>query len=105
MVLNGDLKLFYLTLNFLLFKQTVQTLIRRRSLRRQIWVCAVCQYPSPGFIDAPPYTALWRHSDKTSAAKINRYLDFVQTRGLISLAHDNYVEYSLKEILVYIYCR
>ena len=39
-----------------------------------------------------------RHSDKN-----NRYLDFVQTRGLISLVNDNHVENNLKEILVNVY--
>ena len=32
MVLDWDLRLFHLTLNFLQIKQTVQTLIRRRSV-------------------------------------------------------------------------
>ena len=57
MVLNGDLRLFPSTLNFLLFKQTVQTLIRCRVLRRLIWICNVCQCPSPDFTDNPLYTA------------------------------------------------
>ena len=67
MVLKGDLRLFQLTFNFLSFKQTVQTLIRRQ--------CP--EYPSPSFIDKPLSTALRRHSDKNSAAIINRYLEFV----------------------------
>ena len=46
---------------------------------------------------------LWRHSDKNGAAKNNRYLDFVQMRGLISLVNDNHVDNNFKEILVYIY--
>ena len=57
-VLNGDLRQFHLTLNFQLFKQTVQTLIRRL-----IWLCTVCQCPkcpSPGFTDTPLSTAIWR---------------------------------------------
>ena len=29
--------------------QTVETLIRRRVLRRLIWVCTVCQIPSPDY--------------------------------------------------------
>ena len=33
----------------------------------------------------------------------NRYLDFVQTRGLISLVNDNHVNNNLKEILVFVY--
>ena len=41
-----------------------------------------------------------RHSDKNSAAINNRYLDFVQTCGLISLVNDNQVD-NLTEILVY----
>ena len=47
--------------------------------------------------------ALWRHSDKNSAAINNRNQDFVQMRGLISLVNDNQVYKSLKEILVYVY--
>ena len=43
MVLTGDLRLLHLTLNFLLFKQTVQTLIRHCSLIR---VCTICQCTS-----------------------------------------------------------
>ena len=38
---------FHWTINWLKFKQTVQTLIRRRVLRRLIWACIVCQCPSP----------------------------------------------------------
>ena len=40
---------------------------------------------------------------KNRAATNNRYLDFVQTRSLISLVYDNHVVNKLKEILVYIY--
>ena len=40
---------------------------------------------------------------KNSAAIINRYLDFVQKRGLISLVNDYHVDNSLKESLVYKY--
>ena len=47
--------------------------------------------------------ALWRHFDKNSAAINNRYLVFVQTRGVISLFSDNHVNNYLKEILVYVY--
>ena len=81
----------------------MQTLIRCRVLRRLIWVCTVCQCPSSGFSDNPLYTALWRHSDKNSAAINNCYLDFVQTRGLISLVNDNHVDNNLTEILLYVY--
>ena len=48
-------------------KQTVQTLIRRRVLRRLIWVCTVShcfKCPSPDFTDNPLSIALWRHSEK-----------------------------------------
>ena len=38
-----------------------------------------------------------------SAAINNHYLDFVQTRGLISLVNDNHVDNNLKEILVHAY--
>ena len=72
-------------------------------MRRPIWVCTVCQCPSPGFTDNPLYTSVWRHSDKNSAAINSRYLDFVQTRGLISLVNDNHVANNRKEILVYVY--
>ena len=60
-------------------------------------------FHSPGFTDNPLYTALFlRHSDKTSAAKNNRYLHLVQTRGLIPLVNDNHVD-NLKEILVCVF--
>ena len=80
--MNGDLRLFHLTL---CFKQTVQTLSAGL-----IWVCTVCQCPSPGFTDNP------------SAAINNRYLAFVQMRGLISLVNDYHVDNNAKKILVYI---
>ena len=41
--------------------------------------------------------------DKNSAAINNRYLDFVQTRGLFSLVNDIHVDTNLKEILLYVY--
>ena len=72
-------------------------------LRRLIWVCTICQCLSSGFTDNPLYAALCRHSDKNSAATNNRYLDFVQTRGLISLDSDNHVDNNLKEIFVSVY--
>ena len=84
----------------------MQTLIRRRVLRRLIWVCNVCQCPqfhSPGLTDNPLSTALWRHSDKFSAAINKRYLDFVQASTLISLVHDNHLDNYLKEILAFVY--
>ena len=46
---------------------------------------------------------LWRHSETISAVFNNHYLDFVQTRGLISLVNENHVDNNLKEILVYVY--
>ena len=52
---------------------------------------------SPGCTDNPLYTALWRHSDKNSTAINKRYLDFVQTRGLMPLVRDDHVDNSLKE--------
>ena len=54
----------------------------------------------PGFTDNPVYMymALWRHSDN-SAAKNNRYMDFVQTRALISLVNDNHVDNNLEKFL------
>ena len=45
--------------------------------------------------------ALWHHSDKNSAGRNNCYLDFVQTRGLISFVIDNHLGDNLKENLVY----
>ena len=36
-------------------------------------------------------------------SKNNRYLDFVQTRDLISLVNDNHVDNKLMEGLVYVY--
>ena len=49
------------------------------------------------------YTALLRHSDKNCAAMNKRYLDFVQTCGLILLVNYNHGDNTLKEILVYVY--
>ena len=95
MVLNGDLRLFHLTINFLQFKQTVQTPIRRRLLWRLMWFSTVCQCPStkpsPGFTDNSLYTAPWRHSDKNSAAINNCYL--------YSLVNNKHVNNNLKESL------
>ena len=42
-------------------------------------------------------TLFTRHSDKKSAAINNRYLDFVQTRGLIWLVNDNHVDTTLRK--------
>ena len=42
------------------------------------------------------------HRDKNNAAKNNRYLDFVQKRGSISLVNDNHMN-KLKETLVNMY--
>ena len=44
---------------------------------------------SPGFKNNPLYTALWRHSDKTSAVINNHYLDL--------LVNDNHMDNNLKE--------
>ena len=65
---------FYL--NFMLFKQVVQTLTRRCVLRLLICVSTVCQCRSPGLTDNPLYIALWRHRDKNSAVINNSYLGF-----------------------------
>ena len=83
----------------------MQTLIRRRIL---IWDCTVCQCPkcpSPGLTSNPLSTALWHHSDTNSAAINNRYLDFVQASGWISLVNDNHVDTYLKEIFAFVYYR
>ena len=69
-------------------------------LRRLTWLCYICPCPSPSFIDNPLYTTLWHHSDKNSAAMNNCYLDFPQTRGLISLVNDTHV---VKQ-LIWKYC-
>ena len=67
MVLNGELRLFHLTLNVLyLCKQCKPWL--------DVMFCGIS-------------------------------LDFIQTRGLISLVNDNYVDNNLKEILMYVYLR
>ena len=81
----------------------MQTLIRRRVLRRLIWVCIVYQCPSSGFTVYPLYSAQWHHSDKNSAAINNCYLDFVQPRGWISLVDDNHVDKYVKEILTFVH--
>ena len=102
MVLDVDLRLFHLNFNFLWFQQTVLTLIRRRVLRRLIWVCTVGQCSNPSFTDNLLYTALWRHSDRNSATINDRYLNFVLTRGLISLVRDNHIDNYLKESLTFV---
>ena len=96
MVLNGDLLLFPSTLNFLWFKWTVQTLIRRRVL---IWFCTVCQCPkclSQGFTKKKKKKkkTLWHHSDSNSEAMNSRYLDFVLRA----------VWQPPKEILAFVHC-
>ena len=40
---------------------------------------------------------------QTYAAINNRYLDFIQMRGLVSLVNDNRVDNTLKEVLVHVY--
>ena len=67
-------------------------------LRYLIWVCTVCQFPSPCFTDNPLYTTLLHHSDKNSVAMHNHYLDFIQTGNLISLVNDYHVDNNFKEI-------
>ena len=46
---------------------------------------------------------LWHHSDKNSSVINNRYLDFVQKCGLISLVNDNHMDSNLNGNLVYVY--
>ena len=52
---------------------------------------------SPQVLQITRYTAL------NSAAINYRYLDLIQTRGLIYLVYENHVGYNLKEILLYAY--
>ena len=81
--------------------QTVQTLIRRRILRRLIWVCTVCECPnakpSPGFRKefGSETTGYGFHIANIWLVRL--------MVGLISLVNDNHVNNNLKEILVYIY--
>ena len=106
MVLNGDLRLFHLTLNFVFFAQTVQTLIRCLRMRRLIWFCTVRQCLSilaAYFPDNHLHRAFWRHTDWKSATINTRYLDFIQTRGLSSLVNDDHVDNNLKEMSVHVY--
>ena len=42
---------FYSNFNRIFCKQTVETLIRRRFLRRLIWVCTVCLCPTKRTLD------------------------------------------------------
>ena len=78
-------------------------LIRHRALMHLIWIWTVGQCLSPGFTDNLLYTALGRHSDKNSTAINNHYLDFVQTRGLISLVSGNHGDNNLNGSLIYVY--
>ena len=99
MVLNGDLRLLYLTRNFLQFKQTVQTLIRRRVLWRLIWVCTVCQCQVQVL---PSLHGTLTLQPQEKRAINNRYLDFVQMRCLISLVNNNHVD-KTKGIFMHVY--
>ena len=56
--------------------------------------CVLCPSPNPGCTD---------NHDKNSAAINNRYLDFVQTRCLLSLINDNHEDNNLKEMFVFEY--
>ena len=49
-VLGGIFPL-YSNSNRIFYEQTVETLIRRRILRRLIWVCAVCLCPTKRTLD------------------------------------------------------
>ena len=81
MVLNGDLRLFHYTLNFLYCKQIVQTLIRMLANVPILSSVQVLQIPSLHII-------LTSHR---------------LTRDLISLVNDNHVDNNLKECLVYVH--
>ena len=95
MVLNGVLRLFHFTLtSCYLSKQCIP--------RSDATFCGVWSGFAL-FTNVLQITALWRHSDKNSAAINNRFLDFIQTRGLIPLVNDNHVDNNLKEILMYVY--
>ena len=69
----------------------MHTLIRRR-VQRSLFVNVPVQILK--------LTLFTRHSDVTAAIN-NRYLDFVQTPGSISLVNDNHVDNNIKEMLVY----
>ena len=84
------------------FNQFKQNSAEPDQTPRLMWVCTICQCPSPDFTDNPLYTALWRHVDKNSPALNNRFADFVRTRVLILLV-SIHVENNLKENLMYIY--
>ena len=71
-----------------------------------VWVC---RFPLPlvvweglrFVIVALP--GLFSYLFMNSAAINNRYLDFVQMRGLISMINNDHVDNNLKERLVYVY--
>ena len=70
MVLKGDLRLFHLTFNFLKFKQTVRTMIRRHSVPSDLNIhCQFPKCPSPGFTDNLLSIAIYRHSGKKKKKK------------------------------------
>ena len=86
------------TLNFLLFKQTMQTLITLHILWHLIWVCTVCQCPKcprPGFTDKPLAIVLWCHRDKYKVVTNN--LSWILSFTLVS---DNHME---NVILAFVY--
>ena len=68
-------------------------LIKCRVLRRLIRFCTIANVPVQVLQIAPCH-----RSDKHNAAINNRYLDFIQTSGLILLVNDTHLDNNFKEI-------
>ena len=89
MVLNRDVRLFHLTLNFRNFSKQCKPWSDAAFCG--VWSGSALFANVPNVQVQVLSTALWHHSDKNSVAINNRYLGFVK-RGLITLVNDNHVD-------------
>ena len=81
MVLNGDLRLFHLTRNFLTLSKQCRPW--SDTTFYGVWSGSALFANVPvQVLQITLFTRHWHHSDKTIAAINNSYLDFVQTRVL-----------------------
>ena len=100
MILNVDLRLLHLTVNFC-NKQITQTLIRCLVLRCLILICAICQCPSTK--TTPGFRIGFGSETTGSGFHIVNILLLRLTLGLISLVNDNHVDNIRMEILVLVH--
>ena len=84
------------------YLQTVETLIRRRVLRRLIWVCTVCQIP---FYGSPDYNGLYNLTKETVPYLQYRSWSYATFCGVWSgitlFAKEAYLTQYLRVITVY----